>query len=121
MLLYVVVGFALGARIAEVNRIRLQQAVIMSLFFSITAPVGNAIGAAISQIYDMHSKAALLAQGIFESISSGILIYVGLINLLASEMLCDENFRRMRHSTKAANFIALYTGAAVMAIVAIWI
>lgn len=121
LLLYVVVGFALGARIAEVNRIRLQQAVIMSLFFSITAPVGNAIGAAISQFYDMHSKAALLAQGIFESISSGILIYVGLINLLASEMLCDENFRRMRHSTKAANFIALYTGAAVMAIVAIWI
>ncbi|KAG2217997.1 hypothetical protein INT45_001540 [Circinella minor] len=114
-------GFALGARIAEVNRINCKKAIMMAFFFAWTTPVGTAIGVGISSSYNGNSAAALLAQGIFDSISSGILIYVGLVNLLASEMIFDDRFKKMRKSTRFGCFLFMYAGAAVMAIIGIWI
>ncbi|KAI8148539.1 Zinc/iron permease [Fennellomyces sp. T-0311] len=114
-------GFALGARIAEVNMINLKKAISMASFFAVTTPTGVAIGVGISSTYNENSSTALLAQGIFDAVSSGILIYVGLVNLLASEMLFDDRFKKMRRSTKIGCFISLYAGAAVMAVIGIWI
>ncbi|ORY93609.1 Zinc/iron permease [Syncephalastrum racemosum] len=113
-------GFALGARIAEVNLINLRSAIGMSAFFMLTTPLGTAIGVGISSTYNPQSSAALLAQGIFDSLSAGILIYVSLVNLLASEMIYDERFKKMRKSTKITSFVCMYAGAAVMAIIGLW-
>ncbi|KAI9490502.1 Zinc/iron permease [Zychaea mexicana] len=114
-------GFALGARIAEVNMINCKRALGMALFFAWTTPVGAAIGVGISSSYNGNSAAALLAQGIFDAVSSGILIYVGLVNLLASEMIFDDRFKKMRRSTKVGSFLSMYAGAAVMAVIGIWV
>lgn len=92
----------------------------MSVFFMLTTPVGTAIGVGISSTYNSQSSAALLAQGIFDSLSAGILIYVSLVNLLASEMIYDERFKKMRKSTKVISFVCMYAGVAVMAIIGIW-
>ncbi|KAI9244181.1 Zinc/iron permease [Phascolomyces articulosus] len=114
-------GFALGARIAEVNMINCKKAIGMASFFACTTPVGTAIGVGISSSYNENSAAALLAQGIFDAISSGILIYVGLVNLLASEMIFDDRFKKMRKSTQFGCFTFMYTGAAVMAVIGVWV
>ncbi|WRX08811.1 Zinc/iron permease - like 2 [Theobroma cacao] len=54
---------------------------IMALFFSLTTPVGIAIGIGISNIYDESSPTALIVEGIFNAASAGILIYMALAQL----------------------------------------
>jgi len=45
-------------------------------------PVGVAIGIGLGSSYNSSSKAALASEGVFDSISAGILIYNGLVDLV---------------------------------------
>lgn len=60
---------------------------VMSIFFSLTMPVGISIGIGMANIYDENSPSALIVQGIFDSASAGILIYMALVDLLAADFM----------------------------------
>ncbi|KAK1326285.1 Zinc transporter 5 [Acorus calamus] len=67
----------------------------MSLFFSLTTPVGIAIGIGIASSYKENSPTALIVEGILNSASAGILVYMALVDLLAADfmsprMQCNE-------------------------------
>jgi len=80
-------AIALGAQIARLDRISLRAAIFMITFFALTTPVGIGIGIGIhSKTYNPKSIASLLVNGIFDSVSGGILIYVALVNLITAEM-----------------------------------
>jgi zinc transporter 1/2/3 len=113
-------GFALGARLVELQFGTYRHAFIMAFVFALTTPVGCVIGIAISRSYDANSVAALLTQGIFDSISAGILIYMAFVNLIATEMVHDEGFKKLDKSTKWSYFAAMWFGVAVMSIIGIW-
>ncbi|KAJ6806419.1 zinc transporter 8-like [Iris pallida] len=59
----------------------------MILFFSLTAPIGIAIGVGISTAYNENSPVALIVQGILNASASGILIYMALVDLLAADFM----------------------------------
>ena len=113
-------GFALGARIAEVKMICLEKATIMCMCFALTTPIGTAVGIAISSGYNPNSETALITQGIFDALSAGILIYVSLVDLMATEMLFDDRFKAMKPITRIGCFVFVFAGAAVMAVIGIW-
>ncbi|RUS17284.1 Zinc/iron permease [Endogone sp. FLAS-F59071] len=112
-------GFALGARISEVYS-RSLFAAIMSLIFTLTTPVGIVIGIGISSSYNPNSTAALLTQGIFDSVSAGILLYTAFVNLIAVEFTQNMRLKDLKTSTKVSYYLAMYAGAGIMALIGRW-
>ncbi|KAG0360981.1 high-affinity Zn(2+) transporter zrt1 [Mortierella sp. AD032] len=110
-------GFALGARIADLAFDTTYTHYVLALIFSLTTPTGVAIGIGISSSYSANSKSSLLVEGIFDSISTGILLYMGYVNLLAIEFNLNGEIRRESKKVKSLCFLALWAGAAVMGII----
>ena len=52
---------------------------LMAIFFVLTTPGGVALGLGIKTTYNENSPTALGVMGVFDSISSGILIYMALV------------------------------------------
>jgi len=115
-------AIALGAQIARLHHISLRSAIFMVIFFALTTPVGIAIGIGIhSTTYNPKSVTSLPINGIFDSISGGILIYVALVNLITAEMgVGAHSFHLLSKKLKVLYFFALYAGVAAMAVVGRW-
>ncbi|KAJ8752657.1 hypothetical protein K2173_005546 [Erythroxylum novogranatense] len=78
-------GMGLGGRISQTRAIT-----IMATFFSLTTPVGIGIGFGISSRYDENNPSSLIVEGIFNSASAGILIYMALVDLLAVDFMSPK-------------------------------
>ncbi|KAF9115795.1 high-affinity Zn(2+) transporter zrt1 [Mortierella sp. AM989] len=113
-------GFALGARIAALAFDTSYTHYALALIFSLTTPVGVAIGVGISNTYSSNSKSSLLVEGIFDSISTGIMLYMGYVNLLAIEFNLNGELRKESKKVKSMCFFALWLGAGVMAAIGRW-
>ncbi|KAJ2832215.1 hypothetical protein GGI24_001311 [Coemansia furcata] len=114
-------GLALGSRLAQMqhkNRAFLRAAISAAVFMLIT-PLGMVIGVGIRYSYQPNSPAALISMGVLDSLSAGILLYTGLVNLLAEEFGTLE-FRGYGVSKKAMCFAATYIGAGIMALIGNW-
>ncbi|GAA5985779.1 hypothetical protein JCM11641_006204 [Rhodosporidiobolus odoratus] len=55
---------------------------VMAGAFTLITPIGVAIGIGVHSSYNPNSGAALLSIGVLDSISAGILIYAGLVEML---------------------------------------
>ncbi|GJT50720.1 zinc transporter 4, chloroplastic isoform X1 [Tanacetum coccineum] len=110
-------GFALGGCISQA-KFGSVHSMVMACFFAVTAPIGVGIGTGISKSYDPESPHALAVEGILDSISAGILIYMALVDLIAADFLS----KRMRCNTRlqVVSYIALFLGAGLMASLAAW-
>ena len=110
----------MGARIAELDFGRTLNHYVLAVVFSLTTPIGAVLGILISSSYDPNSVAALLTEGILDAISTGILLYMGYVNLLAVEFNLNGEIRRESSKIKAMCFLALWMGAAVMALIGLY-
>ncbi|CAF0803063.1 unnamed protein product [Adineta ricciae] len=115
-------AIALGAQIANLKSASIKSAIFMVIFFSLTTPIGIAIGIGIhSGTYNPKSVSYLLSTGILDSFAAGILIYVALVNLITAEMGVNAHgFNRLSKRLKFAYFVALYLGVAAMAVIGRW-
>ncbi|KAJ9705936.1 hypothetical protein PVL29_003851 [Vitis rotundifolia] len=110
-------GMGLGGCIAQA-KFKFRAAAIMALFFSLTTPVGIAIGIGISNVYDENSSTALIVEGIFNAVSAGILIYMALVDLLAADFM-NPRMQTNGRLQVGAN-ISLLVGAGCMSLMAKW-
>ncbi|KAF8007486.1 hypothetical protein BT93_K1489 [Corymbia citriodora subsp. variegata] len=110
-------GMGLGGCITQA-KFETRASATMALFFSLTTPVGIAIGLGVSNVYDENSPKALVVEGIFNAASSGILIYMALVDLLAADFMSAklQNNGRLLSGT----FVALLLGAGCMSLLAKW-
>ncbi|KMT00841.1 hypothetical protein BVRB_9g221160 [Beta vulgaris subsp. vulgaris] len=90
----------------------------MALFFSITTPVGIAIGIAIANTYDGTSPTGLIVRGVMDSFAAGILIYMALVDLLAQDFM-NAKLQKNGRIFFGAN-ITLCLGVGFMAVLAMW-
>lgn len=110
-------GIGLGGCIVQ-SKFRLKSVVTMALFFSLTTPVGIAVGIAISSVYDETNPTALVVQGLLESAAAGILVYMALVDILAEDFM---NARvQSRGRLQLALNVSLLLGAGLMSMLAIW-
>ncbi|XP_022850400.1 zinc transporter 5-like [Olea europaea var. sylvestris] len=110
-------GIGLGGCITQA-KFKSRAIAIMALFFSLTTPIGIVIGIGITNIYGETSPNALIVEGIFNSASAGILIYMALVDLLSADFMSP----RMQSNGKlqlGAN-ISLLLGAGCMSLLAKW-
>ncbi|KAL7596651.1 zinc transporter 4, chloroplastic isoform X1 [Lactuca sativa] len=110
-------GFALGGCISQAKFGSLHS-IVMACFFAITAPVGVGIGTGISKFYNPNSPRALVIEGILDSISAGILIYMALVDLIAADFLSKR--MRCNGRLQVVSYVALFLGAGLMASLAAW-
>lgn len=92
--------------------------VIMALFFSLTTPIGICIGLGITNVYKENSTTALIVEGCFNAASSGILIYMALVDLLAVDFMSPKLQNNGRLQMGANVFLLL--GAGCMSLLAKW-
>lgn len=112
-------GFALGARIAAVGFSHWNEA-LLTLIYSTSAPIGIALGIAIRSSYNDNGVTTNLVQGTFDSVSAGIMLYVGFVQMLAYDFHADYDHATSR-AQKTALFAGMWFGMTVMAIIGIWL
>ncbi|KAF8411289.1 hypothetical protein HHK36_003836 [Tetracentron sinense] len=110
-------GMGLGGCISQA-KFKSRAVTIMALFFSLTTPVGIGIGIGISNVYDENSPTALIVEGVFNSASAGILIYMALVDLLAADFM-NPRMQSNRRLQLGAN-LSLLLGAGCMSLLAKW-
>lgn len=93
----------------------------MSFMFSVTTPMGIVLGMIVFSItgYDDTSPNALILEGLLGSLSSGILIYMALVDLIALDFFHNK-LMSGQSSLKKVSFIVLVLGSTSMSILALW-
>ncbi|KAK5780848.1 uncharacterized protein PWA37_003506 [Arxiozyma heterogenica] len=116
-------GLGLGTRIAETNWPKSKRFTpwLMALAFSLTTPIAVAIGIGVRHSFIPGSRKALISNGVFDSISSGILIYTGLVELMAHEFLFSNEFKgREGFKKMVVAYIIMCCGTGLMALLGKW-
>ncbi|KAI3800443.1 hypothetical protein L1987_28534 [Smallanthus sonchifolius] len=110
-------GIGLGGCIfqAEFNSLA---ATSMGAFFSITTPLGIVIGILITNIYKENSSTALIVEGVLNSASAGILIYMALVDLLSPDFM-NPRLQKNKMLQFLSN-VSLLLGAGLMSLLAKW-
>ena len=90
----------------------------MVLFFCLTIPTGIGVGIGISKIYHEGSPKAIIVEGLLLSASAGILIYMALVDLLATDFMNPKMLRSFRLQLGAS--FALLVGLACMSLLVLW-
>ncbi|KAI0969538.1 Fe transport protein 3 [Xylaria arbuscula] len=111
-------GLGLGSRIAAVPYPKGSIRPWLLVFaFGTTAPLGQAIGLATRNTYDPNSAFGLIIVGVFNAISSGLLIYAALVDLLAEDFLSEESSLILTPKDKKIAFMWVILGAIGMSII----
>ena len=93
----------------------------MCLMFSVTTPMGIILGMVLFSVtgYDDSNPNALIMEGLLGSVSSGILIYMALVDLIAVDFFHNKLMNSNRW-LKRVSFVALTLGSAAMSLLALW-
>ena len=90
---------------------------LLGVLFAISTPIGAAAGM-LSQ--PRNASAQKLVSGIFDAVSAGILMYTGLVELLAHEFMFNPHMLRAPLWMLLLAFASVGFGSAVMAVLAVW-
>lgn len=114
-------GLALGSRIAALTWSEgALQPWLMALAYGCTTPLGQAIGLATHTLYNPQSEVGLVMVGTMNAISSGLLVYASLVELLSEDFLSDESWRILRGKRRVYACLLVFFGAAGMSLVGAW-
>ncbi|KAE8039306.1 hypothetical protein FH972_011732 [Carpinus fangiana] len=113
-------GMGLGGCIAQAG-FGFGTTAYMCFMFAVTTPAGIVMGMILFSMtgYDDSNPNALIMEGLLGSFSSGILIYMALVDLIA----VDFFHNKMMSSSpwmKKTSYIALTLGSIAMSILALW-
>jgi len=87
--------------------------------YGLTTPIAIAIGLGLRTTYNSGSFTANIVSGVLDSISAGILIYTGLVELLARDFLFNPT-RTQDNRRLTFMLVCVFVGAAVMALLGKW-
>ncbi|CAH6721069.1 zinc-regulated transporter 2 [[Candida] jaroonii] len=116
-------GLGLGTRIASTEwpMDKRWLPFVLALCYGLTTPISIAIGLGVRNSYAPGSRTALITNGVFDAISAGILIYTGLVELMAHEFLFSDQFKGPDGSKRMMiAFVVVCFGAGVMALLGRW-
>ncbi|KAI3320377.1 ZIP zinc/iron transport family [Xylariaceae sp. AK1471] len=115
-------GLGLGSRLATAQwpKSKAWLPYLLGFGYAISTPIAIAIGLGIRETLQPGSANATLINGVFDSISAGILIYTGLVELLAHEFMFNAHMRNAGVKTQLFALGCVALGAGLMAVLAIW-
>ncbi|KAL1305228.1 hypothetical protein AAFC00_002145 [Neodothiora populina] len=115
-------GLGLGSRLASVPwpKSKKWTPYFLAIGYGISTPIAIAIGLGVRQSYPPGSQTTLIVNGVFDSVSAGILIYTGLVELMAHEFMFSNYMQRASIKTVMAAFVTMCAGAGLMAVLGKW-
>ena len=87
--------------------------------YGLTTPISIAIGLGLRTTYNSGSFTANVVSGVLDSISAGILIYTGLVELLARDFLFNP-LRTKDNKRLTFMCVSVLLGAGIMALLGKW-
>jgi zinc transporter 1/2/3 len=113
-------GLGIGARMSAIPFKRKSWLPwILCMLYGLTTPISIAIGLGVRTTYNPNSNVANIVSGVLDSFSSGILVYTGLVELLARDFMFDPS-RTNERKRLAFMTVCTFTGAGVMALIGKW-
>lgn len=115
-------GLGLGSRLATIDWPRSKRLTpyILAIAFGLSTPIAIAIGLGVRKSYPPEGRTTLIVNGVFDSISAGILIYTALVELMAHEFMFSSSMRKAPIQHVLAAFFLLCLGALLMALLGKW-
>ena len=106
-------GLGLGSRLAATPwpKSKRWTPYLFALGYGLSTPVSMAVGLGVRETYSPGSQMGLIVGGVFDSISAGILIYTGLVELMAHEFMFSSVMRRAKLRVVMAAFGMMCLGA----------
>ncbi|EKM50161.1 uncharacterized protein PHACADRAFT_264732 [Phanerochaete carnosa HHB-10118-sp] len=115
-------GLGVGSRLAymELPQKYMFVPLIGAFLYGITTPLGIAIGLGVRTTYNPDSTTASIVSGILDAFSAGILIYTGLVELLAHEFLFNKDMMAASNRKLAYALVCMLSGCGIMALLGRW-
>ncbi|KAL2823694.1 Zinc/iron permease [Aspergillus cavernicola] len=115
-------GLGLGSRLATIPwpRSKRWTPYLLGLGYGVSTPIAIAIGLGVRKSYPPEGYTTLVVNGVFDSISAGILIYTALVELMAHEFMFSTSMRKAPIKVVLAAFGLLCLGALLMALLGKW-
>ena len=92
---------------------------ILCTAYGLTTPISIAIGLGLRTTYNPNSFTANVVSGVLDSMSAGILIYTGLVELLARDFLFNP-LRTRDNKRLTFMMVSTFLGAGIMALLGKW-
>ncbi|KAG4431651.1 hypothetical protein IFR05_012874 [Cadophora sp. M221] len=115
-------GLGLGSRLATASWPKSKGWLpwAMGGAFGLTTPLAIAIGLGVRSSFEPGSARTLIVQGVFDAISAGILIYTGLVELMAHEFMFNPEMRKSSIKMMLFAYGCMCLGAGLMAVLGRW-
>ncbi|KIW01513.1 uncharacterized protein PV09_06991 [Verruconis gallopava] len=115
-------GLGLGTRLAAAPwpESKKWTPYILGAAYALSTPIAIAIGLGVRMTYPPGGRTALITNGVFDSISAGILLYTGLVELMAHEFMFSPSMQKAKISTLLSAFVLMSLGAGLMALLGKW-
>jgi len=115
-------GLGLGSRLATAQwpRAKWYMPYLLAGMYALSTPIAIAAGLGVRQSLEPNSPQTLIINGIFDSISAGILIYTGLVELMAHEFMFNASMRKAGLKQQLYALSCVFLGAGLMAVLAYW-
>ncbi|CAK7902475.1 hypothetical protein CAAN1_16S03994 [[Candida] anglica] len=112
-------GLALGSRLTKLVNISFLWKSTMAILFSIITPIGMAIGIGVLHKFNGNDSSTLIALGTLDSFSAGILVYTGLVNMLAEDWKYG-NLSNTKPWRVGVALLSLVSGMILMSVLGKW-
>lgn len=115
-------GLGLGARLATASwpKGKGYMPYLLAAGYSVSTPIAIAIGLGVRQSLAPGSPTTKIANGVFDAISAGILLYTGLVELLAHEFMFNPEMQKAGLRMKCLALLCVAIGAGLMALLGKW-
>lgn len=111
-------GLGLGSRFASISWPQGNRwtSYWLAFAYAISTPAAIAVGLGVRRSFSPERQTTLIAYGVFDSISAGILIYTGLVELMAHDFMFSVSMRHASFKKLIAAAGTMSLGAGLMAL-----
>jgi len=115
-------GLGLGSRLAAMKLPQRYNYVpiVAAILYGLTTPIGIAVGLGVRTTYNPDSTRASIVSGVLDSLSAGILIYTGLVELIAHEFIFNQEMINGSNGKLAYALSCMLFGCGIMALLGRW-
>lgn len=115
-------GLGLGSRLATAQwpRSKTWMPYVLGAAYGLSTPIAIAVGLAVRETFSDSANTTMIVNGVFDSISAGILIYTGLVELMAHEFMFNPEMRKASVRVMLGAFGCMCLGAGLMALLGKW-
>ncbi|KAK4465696.1 putative transporter [Cladorrhinum samala] len=92
----------------------------LGMLYAVSTPLAIVVGLVTNQSVSMKASTSLIVNGVFDATSGGILMYTGLVELLAHEFMFNPEMRKAGLGMQLFAFTCVSFGVALMAVLAKW-